>query len=211
MIARSAILFLVALAVLSSPSNAAEQRTYQDRLLVRATDTVLLGQLVDGQVCFRQAENEDNGRTVHVLVEGSVQIESGESIEAAERRAVLDALTRVFQTNEVNSAHLVESTSVHNYEVVHDAIQIEFDYVLQPGLTLLDRRIVEDSVVVTLRVPIQIPVHGEGDKGPLDAWTDAYGRMNRSVGTLFKYRSETARTMSLWMNRFGSSVRDLIP
>ena len=211
MVLRSAILFLVALSVLSSPSKAAEQRMYQDRLRVRATDTVHLGQLVDGRVCFRQAENENNGKAVRVLVEGSARIEPGESIEAAEQRAVLDALTRVFQANKVNNAYLVESTSVHNYTVVHDAVQIEFDYILQPGLTIINRRIVEDSVVVTLRAPIQTPVHREENNPGPDAWKDAYDEMNRSARTLFKYRSETARTMSLWMNRIGSAVRDIIP
>jgi len=184
---------------------------YKDRLRVRATDTVQLGQLVDGRVCFREAENEDYGNTVHVLVEGSADPAPGENIEAVEQRAVLDALAKVFQGNKVKSAHLVESTSVHNCSVVQDTIQIEFDYVLQPGLTILDRRIMQDSLVVTLRVPIQTPVHGEENRHASDSWVEAYDQMNRSVRTLFKYRSETARSTGLWMNRIGRTVRELIP
>ncbi|MBI4774385.1 MAG: hypothetical protein HY788_09440 [Deltaproteobacteria bacterium] len=211
MIIRPAMLFLAALVLLTTPSGAAEQRTYQDRLRVRAIDTVELGQLVDGRVSFHEAEDEDLGNTVYILVEGSAHLEGGESIEAAEKRAVLDALTKVFQRNKEKSAHLVQSTSVHNYEVVDDTIQIEFDYVLQPGLTILDRTIGQDSVVVTLRVPIQTPVWGGESKPSSDFWVDAYGHTNSGVRTLLKYRSETARSMSLWMNRIGGAVRDLIP
>ncbi len=181
---------------------------YADVLLVRVSEGFRNGAFHKGEVLFERPPDGLEGEAPRtVYIQGCAVGRAGETMEAVERRAVVDALSRIAYTQGEKTAHVAQRVLVQDAAVALDETHIREYYLVGPDLSVVERKVEGAEMTVTVRVPMR-PWDG---RKPAAGWIELLGAAPRELGEAFEEAGRSAGRLSTlitrWMNRVGAEIR----